>query len=84
MTKEEQLATVLASAAEWHLAELERMGRNKSTSKAAMKRKQGICDKLVSHCFELCVLPRGLRGESCTRLEEFMEELAANDARRSA
>jgi hypothetical protein len=77
MTKEEYFAIVLASATEWHLAELEHMGCVKSTRKAPLKRKQDICAKLVQHCSELGVTPRGLRGDYCVRLEERMEELAA-------
>lgn len=80
MTKEEHFAVVLASATEWHLAELERMECIKSTRKTQLKMKQDICAKLVLHCAELGVSPRGLRGDYCSRLEDRMEELAVGDA----
>jgi len=70
-----QLAIVLASATEWHLATLEQLRERKSTSKSDLSRQQQICTNLVTHCNDLGVEPRGLRGEKCGRLEDALASL---------
>ena len=64
-----QLATVLASAAECHLATLERLKSRKRSAKYDIYRQTNICEQLVRHCAELGVDPRwGLGGKNCERL----------------
>lgn len=70
-----ELAVVLASSTEYHLATLEQLLMRKSSSKSDICRQQVICDKLVFHCFELDVKPLGLRGFPCIRLEEHLVRL---------
>lgn len=70
-----ELAVVLASSAEWHLATLEQLLTRKSSPKSDIRRQQEICDKLLFHCFELKIKPIGLNGRRCVRLSEKLQEL---------
>lgn len=69
-----QLAIVLKSATEMHLAMLDRLRERKSTPKFDLNRQQEICETLVQQCFELGVPAeiRGLRGVPCPRLDEML------------
>lgn len=69
-----QLAIVLKSATEMHLATLESLRMIKRTSKYELKRQQSICDTLVEQCIDLDVPAdaRGLRGVACPRLDELL------------
>lgn len=64
-----QLAVVLAWSAEEHLATLERLQSLKRASRSEVDRMAAVCSKVVGHCADLGVVPRGLRGDPCTRLE---------------
>jgi hypothetical protein len=75
----QQLSTVLAWAAECELATLARYERLKSSSKRETERHRDICDRLVRHCAELNVEPRGLSGRKCPRLQERLEEYDSED-----
>jgi hypothetical protein len=68
-----QLAVVLASATEIHMAELERMRLRTGTSKAQLARKEAICESLGVHCAELGITTSGLRGEKCPRLKDWID-----------
>lgn len=70
-----ELAVVLASSAEWHLATLEQLLSRKSSSKSDIRRQQEICDRLLFHFYYLDVGPTGLRGRTCHRLEEELQKL---------
>jgi len=72
-----QLATVLAWMAECELATLARYERLKSSSKNETERHREICNRLVRHCAELGVDPRGFSGAPCPRLKEQLEEYNA-------
>jgi hypothetical protein len=67
-----QLAVVLASATEMHLATLEELQERKSTPKHALRRQESICKTLTEQCAVLGIAPgiRGLRGTPCIRLSE--------------
>jgi len=69
-----QLATVLAHFTECELATLERYENLKSTPKSETHRHREISKKLVRHCKELGVQPRGLRGSKCPRLKDRLKE----------
>lgn len=69
-----QLAMVLAWLAECELATLDRCYEVKSTPASERKRHESICDKLVRHCYELHVQPRGLSFDHCPRLAERLRE----------
>ena len=73
-----QLAIVLKSATEMHLATLERLRERKSSAKYDLKRQQEICDTLIQQCIELGVPAdmRGLRGVPCPRLDEYLRSNA--------
>lgn len=70
-----QLAIVLASSTEYHLATLESLEMRKSTSKSDLARQRAICDTLVQQCRDLGMPAeqRGLRGLPCGRLRERLE-----------
>jgi hypothetical protein len=63
-----QLATVLASAVEHHLATLEQLCGRKSSSATDIRRQEAICAQMVAQCNDLGVSPSGLRGDPCPRL----------------
>jgi hypothetical protein len=67
-----QLAIVLASSTEFHLATLEDLQLRASSSQSAIRRQTEICTQLVAECAVLGVHPRGLRGNLCTRLQDAM------------
>lgn len=73
-----ELAVVLASSAEWHLATLEQLLLRKSSSKSDIRRQQEICDRLLFHCFALKIEPLGLRGQICNRLNESLQTYKDN------
>lgn len=68
----QQLAVVLAWLTECQLATLEGMKLVKRTSKSELARQQQICDKAVAQCKDLGVSPVGLRGDTCIRLAELL------------
>lgn len=70
-----ELAIVLASSTEYHLATLERLLTRKSSKKTDIRRQRVICDRLVFHCFELDVKPLGLWRRPCVRLKEHLIRL---------
>ena len=63
-----QVATVLATATEYHLATLETMQAHAKTSKSSLKRQGEICRELVAQCEDLGIAATGLRGNRCLRL----------------
>ena len=73
-----QLATVLASATEYHLATLERLQERKASTKYDIGRHLDICKSLVEQCADLGIKPgiRGLRGYACSRLSERLAALS--------
>lgn len=75
-----QLAIVLASAVEEHLALLESMRRKISTTKADMEHQQALCDHLVAQCADLGIGTAGLRGRNCLRLAARLQALRPVDA----
>ena len=77
-----QTACVLAYATETHLATLERLEMRRSVSKSDLSRQTSICTTLVGQCFDLGIEPKGLRGQTCVRLEERLDALKAATKRR--
>lgn len=75
-----QLATVLASATEEHLATLEGMQGRKSTPKRELAKQTLLCAGLVAQCEDLGVNTLGLRGARCARLEKALAERAVKGA----
>jgi hypothetical protein len=69
-----QLAVVLAWLTECNLATLEEMLSRKSTPKYSIARQESICEKAVEHCRDMKVPPRGLRGQTTTRLARILRE----------
>ena len=67
-----QIAIVLVSATEYHLATLERLRERKSSAKYDIDRMTKVCLELVAQCRDLGIAPdvRGLRGFPCVRLNE--------------
>lgn len=80
-----QLAIVLKSAVEMHLATLERLRGRKSTPKSDIERQVKICGDLVAQCVDLDVPVdmRGLRGFPCPRLDELLTKARAQAAAES-
>lgn len=70
----QHLAAVLAWLTECQLATLESLEMVKRTPKSELARQQQICDQAVAHCKDLGVSPRGLRGDSCPRLAERLQD----------
>lgn len=69
-----QLAIVLKSATEMHLATLEHLRCVKRVPKYELERQESICNTLVEQCIDLDVPVemKGLRGVPCSRLDELL------------
>lgn len=70
-----QLGTVLAWLTECELATLEELEGMTKTSRREKDRHRSICSTAVRHCHELGVLPFGLNGDRCGRLEQRLQQL---------
>lgn len=81
-----QLAIVLKSATEMHLATLEHLRGRKSTPKSDIERHVKICDTLVQQCVDLDVPVdvRGLNGFPCPRLDSLLSAAAHHDGESSS